>query len=370
MPSEASGGVPRIALAGWFGSDNLGDELILSSLGEAVKARGAEVLAVSIRDDSTIQGIDSVPHRSPAQHLSLVRELRSCDAMAVAGGVIQAETSPWNLPFHLSRLQAAGSAGCQVAAVGMGVGDVSGRLGRNLVRIALRRAHSLVVRDHESAERLRCWGLPGAEVGADPTLALNPPPVEPDDTMCVILRHVNQGSLRTAASKGRALPDEEWLSGLAQAIDAVADSTGLLPRFVAFQASRDAPLHRAVANRLSVSAELTVPTLCSVLSEVARSRLVITMRYHGAVTALLHSRPAVLLDYSPKMASLASEGWGDGWAPTVDPRCVPGNGLVEAANTAFDSGERIPHALTALRSRLNRNDIALDALIEHSSGSC
>ena len=48
---------------------------------------------------------------------------------------------------------------------------------------------------------------------------------------------------------------------------------------------------------------------------VADCQAVVTMRYHGGIAALLHSKPTVLLDYSPKMGGLADEGGG--WAPTV-----------------------------------------------------
>ena len=91
-------------------------------------------------------GIEAVVHRGPGQSLALRRALRDADGLAVAGGVIQSETSPWNIPFHTSRLRAPG-AGCVMAAVGMGVGHVRGPLGRSLSRRALRRFRHLVVRD-------------------------------------------------------------------------------------------------------------------------------------------------------------------------------------------------------------------------------
>ena len=179
----------RIAIAGWFGSDNLGDELILQSLVQSLRARGAEPVAITIDSIRTGRdhGIETVTHRGPSQSPALRRALRGVDGMAMAGGLIQSETSPWNIPFHTSRLRIAGRR-CRLAAVGMGVGHVHGRLGRSLARSSLRRLHRIVVRDTDSARRLRDWGLDDVAVGADPVLALEPEPVEPDDTMCVILR--------------------------------------------------------------------------------------------------------------------------------------------------------------------------------------
>ena len=352
----------RIAIAGWFGSDNLGDELILASLVTALRARGAEPVAITIDAARTGRdhGIETVTHRNPSQSPGLRRALRDVDGMAIAGGVIQSETSPWNIPFHTSRLRAA-APGCPVAAVGMGVGHVHGPIGRNLSRRSLGRLRRIVVRDSDSARRLHDWGLANAVVGADPVTALQPPPVEPEDTLCVILRPANRRGPRTAAGKAKsATRQAAALDRIARSIDEAAAVTGLAPRFVAFQASRDGPLHEEVASRLETPAELVKPTLQTVLSEVGRSRVVVTMRYHGAVAALLHDRPAVLLNYSPKVASLGSEA--SGWAPLLALDGLEAGQLSAAVSDALAAHGRAAEALTELRDRLVANDAALDEL--------
>ena len=84
------------------------------------------------------------------------------------------------------------------------------------------------------------------------------------------------------------------------------------------------------------------------------------MRYHGAVAALLHSRPAVLVNCSPKLASLASEGRG--WARLLDLDQLQQRRLGTAVSDALASDNRAPDALAALRTRLAANDAALDEL--------
>ena len=77
------------------------------------------------------------------------------------------------------------------------------------------------------------------------------------------------------------------------------------------------------------------------------------MRYHGAVAAPLHSRPAVLLNCSPKLASLAREGRG--WAQLLDPDQLQQPRLGTAVSDALASDNRAPDALAALRTRLAAN---------------
>lgn len=349
----------RVAIAGWIGSDNLGDELILRSLVRSLRARGAVPVAISIDPARTTRthGIEAILHRSPFDALHLARSLRKVDGLVVTGGLIQTETSVWNVPFHASRMRAArGLAGC---AIGLGVGRVSGPIPVAIARHALRRLESLVVRDHDSADRLLGWGLRNVRVGSDPVVGEKITPVGPEDTMCVILRPPNRRGIGTAAAKAGP-PSPAQSSALAGALDAVARSTGLSTRMVAFQESRDMPIHRSLADHLDHEVELVAPELDNVLEEVGRSRLVITMRYHGAIAALLHGRPAVLLDYSPKMASLAAEGGR--WAPLVTRLQPEPDRLVRAARSAIAVGPRAAEVRGILRDRLAENKRALDEM--------
>ncbi len=360
----------RIAVAGWFGSGNLGDELILQALIRELKMRGATTVAVSIDPGRTGRdhGIEAIEHRSPVQARALAETLKRTDGLIVTGGIIQAETSPWNLPFHTARLRAFPSTAStrdRAAAVGLGVGEVRGRLGPALARAALGRLGTIVVRDHASARHLQQWGLTDVAVGADPVLAAEVAPPDPSDTMAVILRSPNRRGLGTAAAKsrgrGQSRRHQQWTEGIARSLDAAAEATGLATRMIVFQPGRDDTLHRAVADRLHAPVEVTTPTLDSVLAEVGRSRLVVAMRYHGAIAALLNDRPAVMIDYSPKMAALAGEG--NGWAPLVDPDRLDPASLVQACTTALARPHLTGAARAALTTRLAVNGAAVERLL-------
>ncbi len=391
----------RIALSGWYGSDNLGDEMILSCMTAALRARGAEPVAVSIDPERTaaVHGIVAVPHRSPLGSAALRRSLRGSHAMVLSGGVVQSETSPWNMWFHMSRLRAfrRSASGTRrrgravVAAIGLGVGHVRGAGDRRLAVSEMRRACHVVTRDAASAQRLRGWGVPDVAIGADPVLAGNAalvssragatrPPDSPaprptdstlsrsdsGDSICVILRPPNRRGIRTAAAKTRT-SWQPWIGQLALSLDALAKRSGMTLRLLPFQPSQDTPMLVALRQRMRTDTELVTPNVGNVLAEVAQSRLVVTMRYHGAIAALLNDQAAVLLDYSPKMRSLAAEGGG--WASLVDlapldaGRFEP-HTLIGAADDAQAKSHRTAEARGLLRARLKVNDAALDDLLE------
>ncbi len=399
--------VLRIACAGWYGSDNLGDEMILSCLAASLRARGVEPVAVSINPERTaaVHGIDAVEHRSPWDNAALRRTLQGTQALILSGGVVQSETSPWNMWFHMSRLRAyrrsaQALSGDQdvrqavISAIGLGVGQTRSAGGRRMAISELRRACRVVTRDAASAQQLRDWGVPNVAVGADPVLAskavvvsnqmsANQTPlahaVEPTqsrvsekpsdisaDTICVILRPPNRRGIRTAAAKARTAW-QPWTSQLARSLDALAEHNAMTVRLLPFQPSQDIPMLVALQQRMRTGAEIVTANIDNVLTEVARSRFVVTMRYHGAIAALLNDQAAVVLDYSPKMASLASEGGG--WASLVDlapldaQRFEPRT-LIDAAKKAQDNQHRTAAACEQLQARLKINDAALDDLLE------
>ena len=391
----------RIALAGWYGSDNLGDEMILSCMAAALRARGVEPVAVSIDPERTaaVHGVEAVAHRSPLDGAALRRSLRGAHAMVLSGGVVQSETSPWNMWFHMSRLRAYrrsvpsthGPAPQAVAAIGLGAGHVRGAGGRRMAVSEMRRACHVVTRDADSARRLRDWGVPGVAVGADPVLAgdaalvstqaaatrwQHSSPVRPTGstgsrrdstgTICVILRPPNRRGIRTAAAKART-SWQPWTGQLARSLDALAERSGMTLRLLPFQPSQDTPMLAALQDQMRTDAELVTLNIDNVLAEVARSRFVVTMRYHGAIAALLNDQAAVVLDYSPKMRSLVAEGGG--WASLVDLAALDAGRfeprtLIDAADEAQDKSHRTTEARGLLRERLKVNDAALDDLLE------
>ena len=350
---------PRIAIAGWFGSGNLGDELILRALARNLRELSASPVAVTLDSDHTWLNhrIDSVAHRSPRDHRRLAAALRRADGLLLAGGIIQDETSAWNLPFHAGRVWAAGR--LPAAAVGLGAGRVRGRWGGMLAERMLRRASPVVVRDRDSATRLGDLGVRGVRVGADPVLSLPTEPVAAGNTMCVILRPPNRRGPGTAAAKARP-PSPERAQLLAKALDAAASALGFTIRLTAFHTDRDGPVHEEVARYLNTPAELLSPGPDEAMTEVGRSRLVVAMRYHGAVAALLTDRPAALIDYSPKMRSLADEGGG--WAPLLDHRELTPDRLREATGEAMERPERVAAAREECQARLGVNRRALEEL--------
>ena len=356
----------RVLVAGWVGSSNLGDELVLAGMLRHLRALGATPVVLSVDPAATARdhGVEAVRSGGPR---ALLAAAGSADALVLGGGgLLQDETSPFNLPFHLARAWAAALRRLPRAGVGLGAGRLDTPPGRALVRATLRRT-PVSVRDAPSADLLAGLGLPRPVVAADLALGLPDVDVVPQDRLVVCLRPwTGGGGLLPASVRARrasAAPDHA-LAATARELDRVASATGLAPHLVALQADRDGPLHDAVAARMSGPVTTARPTLAELPAEVGSGRVVLAMRYHGALCAVLAGRPAVLVGYSPKVDALASELGPAGRLLPWRPEGL--SGAVEAV--AAVAGKGTDEARQRLRAREQGNRVIVEQLLERGSG--
>lgn len=354
-----------VAVAGWIGSSNIGDELIFREIKRKLSQRGANPVAISIDASSTRADhrCASIEHGGPRDSLALLRSLGTVSSLILGGGgLIQSETSPWNLPFHLSRVWSARARRVPWAGIGLGVGSLNGALGRRLVAATMRSAIGTTVRDAASAAALRAIGVEGVIVAADPVICADAEGSAAHGRIAVSLRRRNRGGPRTARSQSDSDLGTSWVQSTAVALDALSESWALPIRFIAFQPDRDDVVHRAVADRMSSEFSFAPSSPDTVLNEVASSAFVVAMRYHAAIGALLGGVPGLLIDYSPKMRDLAAEV-GDG-LQVVSSEFFEADDLVRRLQTAERHATELPDALAALRAREEANDRMIDRLLE------
>ena len=357
-------GVNRVTVSAWVGSTNFGDELILFALISKIRARGVVGSVVSRRPRSTerAHSVHAVAH---GDLLGIDRTVRSSRALLFGGGgLLQDETSPFNLPYHLSRTWLARMHHVPFAGIGLGAGRLDTRLGRTLVRRSLGSAVGVAVRDAPSRDVLVGLGLDPPVLAADLALSLPLPQVEGSDRLVVSLRPwTGQRSVIPVGVRPARRGVADWfVDAMAAALDEAADRTGLAVRFVALQADRDDEVHRAVAERMRTDASIAVPTLHEVVDEVAAGRVVVAMRYHAGIAAVLGGRPSVLVGYSPKVASLAGELGGGAVGLRWEPDDLAG--LPDAVERVLSQDEAVVEARGRLRERERGNDLVLDRLLE------
>jgi polysaccharide pyruvyl transferase CsaB len=350
-----------VLVAGWVGADNLGDELIFRSVQRKLESRGVAVVAVSVDPSAThrLHGVETVSFRDLP---GTMRAIRSSQGMIFGpGGLIQDETSIWNLPAHLHRVVAARALGTPVLGMGLGAGPLDSRLGRALVRSGLRSV-TMTVRDTASAALVERCGAGPATVTADVAFGLPLPTSDAEERIVASLRPFSGGGgvLPARQSDLRAIRDEPRVIAAARALDGLSERTGLPIHLLAFEPERDTAFHGRIAEHMRSGPTTGIAHIDSVFDEMARSRLVVGMRYHAVVAAVMAGRPSVIIGYSPKTASIA-DSLGDGCLFVPNEVAAYG-AIAEGASLLGRDGD-----VELVRGRFRwaeaGNDAALDAFL-------
>jgi polysaccharide pyruvyl transferase CsaB len=352
----------RVTVAAWIGSANAGDELIFVALQRKLLARGAHVTAITTGPTTAgaCDDVVRVGHLSPAA----LRAVGTGDALLFGGGgLLQDHTSAFNLPYHLSRMALAAALRTPRAVIGVGAGPLHTAAARAQVRRALRSAVAISVRDRRSFEVLRTAGVSGIRLAADLALSLPTPKAAADDVICACLRpwRAARGRLPVSTRRRSEITADHMVDRLARGLDDASGRLGMPVRMVALQPGWDDHLHRRVADRMHAPVTLTAPGSGQVLELIAASRVVVAMRYHAAIGAVLAGRPAALIGYDPKLSSLA-----DAMGPSG--RLLPWTraGLDDLGAATAGVAQRtagLPAVLADLRTRERVNDTVLDDLL-------
>ena len=327
----------RIAISGYCGFGNAGDEAVLAATVAELGRRlpQAELVVLSGDPEATreLHGVDACP-RWPLGELA--GAIRSADLLLSGGGsLLQNETSWASLAYYLLTLRIARKHHVPSVIHAQGLGPLRGLLARKLVARALRRTRAITLRDEASRILARKIGVPGERLAltADPAFLLEP---------------VGEAEVDAILADAGVRPGEplvgmvvrEWrgaheaLGLLARIARTVAAEWGARTLIIPFQLPEDLE----VSHELSALAPHT--TLLdrelhprALMGVIGRLDLLVSMRLHALIFASAQAVPAVGLSYDPKVEALC-EAAGQCWAPLSAP-----GGVLELATEAWRQRE-------------------------------
>ncbi len=322
-----------MALAGYYGFGNLGDELLADASIAMLERCGVGrdrivVLSNDPGDSKRRFGTEAVNRWKIASVLGVLR--RSDTLLLGGGGLFQDATSLRSCFYYWGLVRAARLCGAIPWALGQSVGPLSTRTGRFLARDALRRCRAVQVRDESSRALCGSMGL-SVEIGRDPVLSLG-------------------DALRSRMAALSAVPSSpKFLLNLRPSAD------GLPKRFARAVSGgaflgETSPVGVALANedevlmrRLMECGDLPPMPIERVrtMDDAARvwSGAVggMGMRLHFSVLSALAGIPLIAVPYDPKVAAFAAERgvplWTDGPLPAPRVADMPAGLSAEFAAT-------------------------------------
>lgn len=282
----------RVAVSGFYGFGNTGDEAIAQAIARELTRRGHEVTLLSNTPEQTAAayGCQAAARMNP---LALVRALRGCDVLlSGGGGLLQDKTSARNLVYYLGVIRLARLLGKRTVVFNQSIGPLS-EAGGKQVAAALVGVRA-IVRDGQSLETLAKLGIMAC-LGGDPALLLTPSAKLPPSGAVVI------------APRGDVTESLEALQALTRTLRGAGRKVVAL----SFYPHED----DAAAHLLGADEVVSAYSPQQALDTIAAASQVVGVRLHALILAAAAGVPFVGLSYDPKVSGFCLDT-GAAYLPT------------------------------------------------------
>lgn len=314
----------KIVISGFYGVGNLGDESILSSILSSIKKQfpNAEftVLSSNPTETSKLYCVNAVfrpdfgPKWFKTDFKKMWNAIKSSDLVIIGGGgLLEDIHNYFSIPRYLHTVILAKLFRKSVMFYSVGVGPISNKLSKFMVRSICNISDIITVRDQKSKETLDCLGISNVSilVSEDPVFLLE----EVDSSLAkkILVRE------KVPLDKpliGVSVRQIEWYnlnySSLAKFLDYLISSQDVTVVFVPFGrdgSPTDLDLSRQIIDQMKHKAyaleEVYSPS--ETLGIIKQFDFLIGMRFHSLMMGAITGVPTLGICYLPKVEILLTE---------------------------------------------------------------
>lgn len=334
----------RIAVSGYYGFNNTGDEAVLDSILSKFREKdpGIRITVFSSdpRSTSSRFSVDSVNRLAP---FSVIRTLLKSDILiSGGGGLFQDSTGRFSVAYYLSMIFLAKLFGKKAVVFGQGYGPVKRPFNKKLIRYVLNMADLITLRDISSKQMMKKDGVnvPPILVCADPAILLKKEGFS-DILKDEMINEFDRPTIGISIRRFKNMP-VSFSSDMAAVIDSIIEKHNVNVIFIPFQVPEDTEMCVDVLsfmrNKGRVIAGLYGPR--QVLGLVSSLDMLIGIRLHSLIFAAASGIPAIAISYDPKVRAFAS----DAGFPCIDPD-VTREDIVSVFDDVWTNRERKAHEL-------------------------
>ena len=303
----------RVAVSGYYGCGNAGDEAVLAGIREAFARQAGDrvQLVVFSQDPAATLRMHGLPAVERMSLSALRSTLKQSDLLLSGGGsLLQDTTSMRSLLYYLWVVRLAYAHRVPVMFYAQGLGPLRRPLSRALVRLVANRADYITVRDEPSLRLLNTLGVrrPPIEQTADPAFALSPAAPEAVDALLRAENLPLDEPMIGVALRPWGGSGESPIDAYAQLLRDLHRRTGQRVVLLPMQTPGDVVFAETVAaltgDPSSFPVVRNVYSPAVLLGLVARMQAVVAMRLHTLIFAARSAVPPFALSYDPKVENL------------------------------------------------------------------
>lgn len=292
----------KIFLIGYYGYDNLGDDLLLYEIVEKLKLSGRfEISALSF-DAKKISALYGIKGVSRLKSFSIVNHIRSVDVVVCGGGsILQDKTSSKSLYYYMGILFLAKLFGKKIYLLGNGYGPIDKAHNKMMVSMLLKFANGVIARDEESFAKYGEHRVKHLYNGVD----------------CAFLgelgrRHLNEDVEFTEYRKRHRIEKpyviftlRNW-SGFEMAVEELKKSVDLLRQkgYEVCFLSMKMPEDETIVKKHLGDGVIFLERQMKILPLLFKSaEFTVGMRLHGIILSAIFQTPFIAIPYDPKVES-------------------------------------------------------------------
>ncbi|MFB1082162.1 polysaccharide pyruvyl transferase CsaB [Jeotgalibacillus sp. JSM ZJ347] len=363
----------KIVISGFYGLGNTGDEAILKSIIDNIRSEVDKpqitVLSLSPEETAKTHNVHSIYRGWRHQNKMKIRALRKADVLISGGGGLLQDTYPTKflfgpLPYYLLVVLLAKLVGTKVMFFSQGIGPVTSKWGKFLMRTLANKADFVTVRDQYSKDYLEKLGVtkPETVVTADIVFGMKP---SDDDRLYKSLPLKGDETL-AAVSVRPWFTNEEYYEKLAKSLDELIEKRGVTPVFVPMEgkydvtASEDVKKHMKHSDKTMMLERDATPS--QYLNFISKCDITIALRLHALIFSALSNVPHVGISYDKKVESLLNRSGM--WPYSFRLEELDSDKLVENAIHLLDNAEdeksKMAPRVDAMRSDAMENLVLLN----------
>ena len=317
---HSDGRAAKVAISGYYGYDNCGDEAVLLAIIESLRKLKPDIRIVVLSGNPEktreLYNVEAIGRWNP---LSVLFAILSCRLLISGGGsLLQDVTSSLSLRYYLTIIRLAAIFGKRVMIYCQGMGPLLGAKNRKRVAKALDRCDIVSVRDSSSANLLAEIGIKReVHVFCDPVLAIG-------------VSHTagsardggdfaaDSGATSETVGAGRDLPllvavmrhwrNNEHITQVAAYLDLYIEH-GWDVLLVPAHYSEDAKALLEISALMKNTPRFIDKSLTAkeFIETISNADMVLSMRLHGLICAYAIGIPIIGISYDPKVSAFMEQ---------------------------------------------------------------
>lgn len=296
----------HVVMSGYYGFNNTGDEAIMISMHKNIQEMGDNyhITVLSNNPGGTREkyGIEAVYRFG---FWEVLRAIKGCDVLLSGGGsLLQDSTSTRSLMYYLSITVAAKMMGKKVMLYANGIGPVSGKRNRRLVKQVVNRADLITLREENSYEELLSMGVNAKKcfVTADPVFTMDC--ISKEEARVLLEEEgipLDKPLVVVSVRNWREM--DRFIDRFAKLCDTIVEEYDRTIVFLAMQMPNDITVSEKVRKKMKQNAYILRNNYSpyEIMGVISMADFILSMRLHTLIFAARQKVPLVGFIYDPKI---------------------------------------------------------------------